>query len=136
MVEQTPEQIVREIIAKHYPDYKDSYNGRRLTIGLEVFAAAEARGKEAAARIADNRAKASETAINVLPDEDKSYLRGSLIASEQIAAAIRASIGQEQTSEVERLREALRSAHNALANNSPHLCKSVLIAALNGGQHG
>ena len=32
------EHIVREIIAKHYPDYKDSYQGRRLTIGMEAYA--------------------------------------------------------------------------------------------------
>jgi len=58
--------------------------------------AAEVRGMEAAAKIADNRAKASETAIKHLPDEDKSYLRGSLIASEQIAAKIRAALNGGQ----------------------------------------
>lgn len=59
----------------------------------ETFAAhrtaAEQRGMERAAVIADERAKASQLTIAHTPDRDKSYSRGSLIAAEQIAAAIR-----------------------------------------------
>jgi hypothetical protein len=56
-----------------------------------VAAVAQARREqiERDAGIADNRAKASQTAIDHLPDDNKSYLRGSLIASEQIAQAVR-----------------------------------------------
>ena len=34
--------------------------------------------------------------------------------------------------QLENAREALESAENAINNNSPHLCRSILIAALKG----
>jgi len=35
-----PEELVRRIIAKHYPEYRSSYKGRRVTMGLEIYEAA------------------------------------------------------------------------------------------------
>lgn len=118
----------------------DPYVKRRLA-AVEAFRiAAEARGKEAAAEIADNW-------------NDSEHSGG--YVAKTIASQIRASIGQEQTSEVERLREAIKPfvdlkhqkgawaiVQKATGDFEPVTLTVTkrqmldLMAALNGGQHG
>lgn len=97
---------------------------------VQLFAAhriaAEARGKEAAARIAE------ETFIGATYEQVPNAVK----IREEIADAIRASIGQENSSEVERLREALRDAVDwADRHDKDPSWLDNARAALNGDQH-